>query len=71
MAKLRGQFPLGNEKINVAAQRSVPNIREAENVGEQASTLAQRYKNDVPRFSKHGTFFGKATTDHPIQDAWE
>lgn len=49
MSKKAGQFPLGlagSEKINVAVQRPTVNVREAENVGEQAAALNRQ--NGVP-----------------------
>jgi hypothetical protein len=56
-------YAAGNDsKINVAVQRPTVNLREAENVGEQAAAAAR--VNEPPfRFSKHGTF-GKTVT-HP------
>jgi len=72
MAKLMQQLPAGKDQpINIGVQPKDPNIKAAENSGEQAASLAQRYKNDTVRFSKHGTFFGKDTDRHPLSDAWE
>jgi len=60
MANKSGQFPLGkSEKINVAVQRPNVNVREAENLGEQAAAeIRHNYEPDV-RFSKHGTTYSR------------
>ena len=54
--------PQDGAKINVALQRPTVNLKEAENVGEQAQAAARV----TPRvsFSKHATFGPKAVT-HP------
>lgn len=58
-------MPLGkSEKINVAAQRPSVNIKEAENVGEQAMAETRRVQPEV-KFSKK--FPNPA---HPILDLW-
>jgi len=70
MAKLQQQLPAAKDTpLNVGVQKSEANIREAENMGEEAATAAQRYKDATVRFSKHGTFFGKAN-DHPVEKMW-
>lgn len=58
-------------KINVAAQRPTVNIKEAENVGEEATAAARHYKeqSDTVRFSKHGKF-AQPVDAHPVTDAW-
>jgi hypothetical protein len=58
-------FPLGRGEsgpINVALQRPTVNLKEAENVGEQAAAAA----NNEPKltFTKHATFGPKVVT-HP------
>ena len=57
-----------DEPVDVALQRPTSNIREAENVGEQASAAAGK---DAPpvRFSKHGTF--GANPAHPVESLWD
>lgn len=58
------EFPLGQGSgpINVAVQRPTVNLKEAENVGEQAAAAT----DNEPRvtFSKHATF-GKKVVTHP------
>jgi len=54
MAKAPGQLPLGKDTpMNVAVQRPTVNVREAENVGEQAAAAV--HSDSAFRFSKHGT----------------
>lgn len=63
--KHQGPFAAGNDagKINVAVQRPTVNVREAENLGEQAAAVG--LKNLPPvRLSKHGTF-GPPVVTHP------
>lgn len=54
--------PQDGARFNIAVQRPTVNIKEAENVGEQAQAAA----HITPRvsFSKHATFGPKAVT-HP------
>lgn len=61
-------FPLGrgDGPINVALQRPTVNLKEAENVGEQAAATA----HNEPRltFSKHATFGSKVVTHPGLED---
>jgi hypothetical protein len=60
-------LPLGRDtKINVALQRPTVNIKEAENVGEQAAAVA--HTNPSPSFSKHATFGPKQVTHPGIEE---
>jgi len=54
--------PQDGAKFNIAVQRPSVNVKEAENVGEQAQAAAHL----TPRvtFSRHGTFGPRAVT-HP------
>lgn len=61
-------FNPGREKTNVAVQRSFPNLKEAENLGEQATASATRPQPGV-RFSKHGAF--GPPQSHAIGDLWD
>lgn len=59
-----GPYAAGNDsKINVAVQRPTVDLREAENVGEQAAA-AGRVNQQPVRLSKHATFGPKQVT-HP------
>ena len=61
-------MPLGkSEKINVAVQRPTVNLKEAENIGEQADAAARASAPEV-KFSKHGTF--GPSPAHPVADLW-
>jgi len=66
--KTPSEFPVGipSGKVNVAVQRPTVNVREAENLGEEAASLAlPKMKNPSPlTFSKHGTFQTSRVT-HP------
>lgn len=69
MAKPQGNFPIGKStKINVAVQRPNVNLKESENVGEQAQAELDRFKRNPVTFSRHGTM---AYTPHPIDAAYE
>ena len=50
-------LPLGptGDKINVAVQRPTVNVKESENLGEEAKAAA-RHSGEGLRFAKHGTF---------------
>lgn len=65
-----GQFPAGlpQGKVNVAVQRPTVNVREAENMGEEMASVAQRSAAVGTTFSKHGTFGPKKTTHPGIED---
>jgi hypothetical protein len=65
--KRSGQFPLGGTggPINVAVQRPTVNIKEAENVGEQAAAAVHE---EPVTFSKHGTFGPRVTTHPGLED---
>ncbi len=54
--------PQDSARFNIAVQRPTTNLKEAENVGEQAQAAVPM----TPRvtFSKHGTFGPKVVT-HP------
>ena len=64
--KSAGQFPVGlpSGKENVAVQRPTVNLREAENVGAEMASVAQRSAATGNTFSKHATFGPKKIT-HP------
>lgn len=56
MAKIPGTLPLAKDTpVNVAVQRPTVNLRESENVNEQAAAVANRNNPEGFRFSKHGT----------------
>jgi hypothetical protein len=61
-----GQFPAGlpSGKVNVALQRPTVNLKEAENVGAELASVAQRSAASGNVFSKHATFGPKKIT-HP------
>ena len=61
------QLPIGREKVNVAVQRPTVNIKEAENLGEQA-VASSMAKPEPVRFSKHGVF-GPSPV-HPVENMW-
>ena len=68
MAKVESNIPLGqSEKINVAVQRPTVNVKEAENVGEQAAA-ANRANLPQVQFLKHGTLMAKP---HPLESAFD
>lgn len=72
MAKPAATKPVGfgpSEKINVAVQRPTVNVKEAENVSEQASAATQGMKNQPLQFSKHATFGPPKA--HPLEAAFE
>ena len=63
MAKLQTENPLQNAgPVNVALQRPTVNLKESENVSEQARAIA--HTQPQPTFSKHATFYG---TPHHIE----
>jgi len=73
--KAAGQLALGSgrgkapgfgkdEKIDVALNRPTVNVKEAENVGEQASAATRATAPPV-QFSKHGSLFGNPA--HPVE----
>jgi hypothetical protein len=62
-------FNPGREKTNVAVQRPTVNLKEAENLGEQAEAAARTTQPGV-RFGKHGTFFGPSPV-HPVEALWD
>jgi len=63
--------PIGrSEKTNVALQRPTVNLREAENLGEEAVAAASHIAKPELRFSKHGTFFA-TPAEHVIEKAWD
>lgn len=53
--------PQDSAKFNVAVQRPTVNIKEAENLGEQAAAAVH---SQQPSFSKHASFGPKVVT-HP------
>lgn len=58
MSRKAGNIPLGGQgsgPINVAVQRPTVNIKEAENVAEQANAAAHTNTETGFRFSRHGT----------------
>jgi hypothetical protein len=67
--KAKGVMPVGPSggPANVAVQRPTVNIKEAENLGEQA--VATTHARQDFTFAKHGTF-GKPNR-HMIQDMFE
>ena len=54
--------PQDGAKFDVALQRPTVNVKEAENLGEQAQSVVGMHEG--PIFSKHGTFGPKKIT-HP------
>ena len=72
MTKPRGNFALGGPggqggPINLAVQRPTVNLKESENVAEQAAAAA---RNAGPvRLSKHATFGQKQVTHPGLEDA--
>lgn len=68
--KQLGVLPMGkNTPVNVGVQRSSVDLKEAENVGEQAKSIADRYSNQQFQNSKHG-LFKKTAEDHPVESMW-
>jgi hypothetical protein len=62
-------LPIKQDNVNIAVKRPSVNIKEAENQGEEANALAQRFKQDSGvRFSKHATF--GPSTPHPLEQAF-
>lgn len=55
-------------KTNVAVQRPTVNLKEAENLGEEATAAAVRPQPGVT-FSKHGAFGPPVI--HPIERLWQ
>jgi hypothetical protein len=69
MAKLSTNIPVGkSEKINVAVMRPNVNVREAENVGEQAAAEVAHLNPTPVQFSKHASF---VPTKHPVERMFE
>jgi hypothetical protein len=67
--KNKGILPIGPTGVapaNVAVQRPTVNIKEAENLGEQA--VAASHVHPEIRMSKHGAF-GKPVS-HPVEQMW-
>lgn len=63
-------LPIKQDNVNIAVKRPSPVIKEAENQGEEANALAQRFRNDQGmRFSKHGTF--PMGNSHPLEEAFK
>lgn len=63
MARIPGKagLPLGKDTpMNVAVQRPTVNVKEAENVGEQAAAVV---KPEGFRFYSHGTFGPQRLTE--------
>lgn len=60
--------PSGSGKLNVAVQRPTVNLKEAENLGEEANASAVRPPSGV-RFSKHGTF--GPPVDHAVEKLFD
>jgi hypothetical protein len=56
----------GSGPINVALQRPTVNIKEAENVGEQAAAAA--HNEPTLSFTKHATFGPKVVTHPGLED---
>jgi hypothetical protein len=65
MSKLHSDTPVTAEggPVNVAVQRPTVNLKEAENVGEQATAEAARFAAPRIVFSKHGMKYGRTTHD--------
>lgn len=61
----QGSFAAGQDagKINIAVMRPTVNLREAENLSEQAAAVGRANQPPV-RLSKHGTF-GPPVMTHP------
>jgi len=57
-----------SEKTNVALQRPTVNLKEAENLGEEATAAGSRPQPGV-RFSRHGTF--GPPVNHAIENLWD
>lgn len=70
MAGPKGNFPLGkSEKFNVSVQRPSVNLREAENLGEEASAASRNATGAPAGFSKHGTF-SPTPQEHLVEKMW-
>jgi len=71
--KAVGKFPLGkSEKFSVAVQRPSVNLKEAENLGEQAAAAAHSEPanaNVYTGISKHGTF-SATSKGHMLESMW-
>ena len=70
-ARAAGNFPLGGRgtgPINVAVQRPTTNLREAENLGEEAQAAAHTNTETGFRFSRHGTLGPAKPTE--LEKAW-
>lgn len=68
MTKPRGNFALGGQggPINVAVQRPTVNLKEAENVAEEAQAVA--HTQPKLTFTKHATFGPKVITHPGLED---
>lgn len=68
--KAKGLLPVGpsGEKVNLAVQRQTVNVKQAENLGEQA-VAAANHANDGMVFAKHGTFGPKV--NRGIDSLWK
>lgn len=70
--KLSGNFSAGlpTGKVNLAVQRPTVNLKEAENVSEQAAATTEHAKATLTpvTFSKHGTFGPKRVTHPGLED---
>lgn len=65
MAKIFSELPLGKDTpVNVAVKRPTVNLKESENVGEQAAAAVRQKR---PVFAKHGTYW---PSPHPIEAAY-
>lgn len=72
MSKSKAMRPiggLGSGPINVAVQRPTVNVREAENLGEEAQAAAHTNVETGFRFSRHGTL--GPTKPTTVEQAWE
>lgn len=67
--KNKGTLPLGpsGPPVNVAVQRPTVNVKEAENLGEQAKAVSGHPAGTV--FAKHGTF--GPPVNHGIDSLWK
>lgn len=65
--KLKGTLPIKPSNVNIAVKRPTVNVKEAENVGEQAAASADKYSQGL-RLSKHATF--GPSVPHPLEQAF-
>lgn len=68
--KAKSMLPVGptGEKVDVAVQRPTVNVKEAENLGEQAGAAARNAAQGMT-FAKHGTF--GPPVNHGIAALWK